>query len=73
VKAGFAGGHLLHLVAVGCVLDDLYREAALLGIELHMVRVTAAGGFDPATWPSTGVGDSVEVGSIAPLISSLTC
>jgi hypothetical protein len=30
VEAGFTGGHLLHLAAVGYVLDDLYREAATL-------------------------------------------
>jgi len=30
------------------------------------VRVTAAGGFDSATWQSTGIGYSVEVRSDAP-------
>jgi uncharacterized OsmC-like protein len=44
VEADFTGGHLFHLAAAGCVLNDLYREAAALGIELHGVRVTAAGG-----------------------------
>ncbi len=34
VEAGLAGGDLLHLAAAGCVLDDLYREAAALSIEL---------------------------------------
>src|SRR6202050_1430111 len=34
VEADFTGGHLLHLAAAGCVLNDLYREAAALGIEL---------------------------------------
>jgi uncharacterized OsmC-like protein len=66
VEAGFTGGHLLHLAVAGCVLNDLYREAEVLGIELAGVRVTAAGGFDPATWRSTGVGYSVEVSSDAP-------
>ena len=66
VDADFTGGHLLHLAAAGCVLNDLYREAAALGIELQGVRVTAAGGFDPATWQSTGIGYSVEVRSDAP-------
>lgn len=65
VEADFTGGHLLHLAAAGCVLNDLYREAAALGIELHGVRVTAAGGFDPATWQSTGISYSVEVSSDA--------
>jgi hypothetical protein len=65
VEAEFTGGHLLHLAAVGCVLNDLYREAATLGIELAGARVTAAGGFD-ATWRSTGIGYLVEVSSDAP-------
>ena len=66
VEAGFTGGHLLHLAAAGCVLNDLYREAAALGIELTGARVTTAGGFDPATWQSTGIDYSVEVSSDAP-------
>jgi uncharacterized OsmC-like protein len=66
VEADFTGGHLLHLAAAGCVLNDLYREAAALGIGLQGVRVTAAGGFDPATWQSTGIDYSVEVSSDAP-------
>jgi hypothetical protein len=49
VEADFTGGHLFHLAAAGCVLNDLYREAAALGIELKGVRVIAAGGFDTAT------------------------
>jgi hypothetical protein len=31
VEADFTGGHLLHLAAAGCVLNDAYREAAALG------------------------------------------
>jgi len=34
VDADFTGGHLLHLAAAGCVLNDVYREAAALGLEL---------------------------------------
>jgi uncharacterized OsmC-like protein len=66
VEADFTGGHLLHLAAAGCVLNDLYREAATLGIELDGARVTATGGFDPQTWQSTGIAYSVEVSSAAP-------
>ena len=73
VEADFTGGHLLHLAAAGCVLNDLYREAAALGIGLQGVRVTATGGFDPATRQSTGIDYSVEVSSDAPPISSLIC
>jgi uncharacterized OsmC-like protein len=66
VEADFTGGHLLHLAAAGCVLNDVYREAAALGIELTGVRVTAAGGFDTTAWQSTGIDYSVEVSSDAP-------
>jgi uncharacterized OsmC-like protein len=65
VEADFTGGHLLHLAAAGCVLNDIYREAAALGIELKGVRVSAAGGFDTGTWKSTGISYSVEVSSDA--------
>ena len=65
VETDFTGGHLLHLAAAGCVLNDVYREAAALGIELKGVLVTAAGGFDTATWQSTGIEYSVEVSSDA--------
>jgi OsmC-like protein len=67
VEADFTGAHLLHLAAAGCVLNDVYREAAALGVGLQGVRVTAAGGFDPATWQSTGIDYSVEVSSAAPV------
>lgn len=66
VEADFTGGHMLHLAVAGCVLNDVYREAAALGIEVKGVRVTAAGGFDTATWQSTGIDYSVEVSSDAP-------
>ena len=66
MEGDFTGGHLLHLAAAGCVLNDLYREAATLGIDLTGVRVTAAGGFDAATWRSTGIDYRVEVRSDAP-------
>jgi uncharacterized OsmC-like protein len=65
VEADFTGGHLLHLAAAGCVLNDVYREAASLGIELMGVRVSAAGEFDAGTWKSTGISYSVEVSSAA--------
>jgi uncharacterized OsmC-like protein len=67
VEADFTGGHLLHLAAAGCVLNDVYREAAALGIELMGVRVSAAGDFDTASWTSTGISYRVEVSSaVAP-------
>jgi len=66
VEADFTGGHLLHLAAAGCVLNDVYREATALGIEVKGARVSAAGGFDTGTWKSTGITYSVDVSSDAP-------
>jgi uncharacterized OsmC-like protein len=65
VEADFTGGHLLNLAAAGCVLNDIYREAAALGIEVSGARVTAAGGFDTTTWHSTGIDYTVEVNADA--------
>ena len=65
VETAFTGGHLLNLAAAGCVLNDLYREAANLGVELAGVRVSAVGGFDTETWQSTGITYTVELASLA--------
>jgi uncharacterized OsmC-like protein len=65
VEADFTGAHLLHLAAAGCVLNDLYREAATREISLQGVRVIAAGGFDTDTWTSTGISYRVEFDSSA--------
>jgi uncharacterized OsmC-like protein len=66
VQGDFTGGHLLHLAAAGCVLNDLFREAQAQGLDLRGARVTAAGGFDPQTWSSTGIEYSVQVSCDAP-------
>jgi hypothetical protein len=66
MESDFTGGHLLHLAAAGCVLNDVCREAAALGIGLKGVRVTASGGLDTAIWQSTGIDYSVQVSSDAP-------
>ena len=66
VETTFSGAHLLHLAAAGCVLNDLYREAAGLAIELRGARVVAGGGYDPTTWASTGIGYTVELDTDAP-------
>jgi uncharacterized OsmC-like protein len=65
VEAVFTGGHLLHLAVAGCVLNDVYREAADLQIDLDGVRVTARGSFDTETWVSTGIEYSIDVSSQA--------
>jgi hypothetical protein len=66
MRTDFTGAHLLHLAVAGCVLNDLYREAVTLGIDLAGVRVSAAGGFDTQTWQSSGIDYSVELDSPAP-------
>jgi hypothetical protein len=73
VEADFTGGHLLHLAAADCALDDLYREAALPGLELCGARATAAGGLDPE--PGSPQASAIRSRSAPgpPPISSLTC
>lgn len=66
VDAAFTGAHLLHLAAAGCVLNDVYREAEVLGITVLGVRVSASGAFNTETWQSTGISYTVEVDSKAP-------
>ena len=58
---GFNGGQLLNLAVAGCVSNDLFREAAKLGIELTRVRVTADADYngDPAV--STPIEYHVEL------------
>ena len=55
VEAEFTGAHLLHLAVAACVLNDVYREAAALGLEVRGVRVAAEGDFEHDTWRSTGI------------------
>jgi hypothetical protein len=47
------------------VLNDTYREAAALNIEIVGVRVSASGGFDTRTWQSTGIQYVLEIDSPA--------
>lgn len=63
IECEFTGAHLLHVAVAGCVLNDVYRESARLGIVINGVRVSARGGFDTSTWVSTGVTYDVEVDS----------
>ncbi|WP_062292038.1 OsmC family protein [Demequina phytophila] len=48
VETRFTGMHLTHLAIAGCVLNDTYREAAALGIQVDGVRVEVRGAFDMA-------------------------
>jgi len=54
------GGQVLHLSVALCILNDTYREAARLGIEIDGVAVEADGGFDDE-WRSTGIQYSVTL------------
>lgn len=54
------GAQVLHLSVALCVLNDTYREAQRLGIEIEGVAVEADGGFDD-DWHSTGIGYSVTL------------
>ena len=65
VRTDFTGAHLLYLAVAGCVLNDTYREAAVLNIEIVGVRVSVSGGFDTRTWQSTGIEYVLEIDSPA--------
>lgn len=58
------GAQLLHLSVALCVLNDTYREAERLGIEMAGVIVEADGGFDD-DWRSTGITYAVTLDSPA--------
>ncbi len=58
------GAHLLHLSVALCVLNDTYREADRLGIDVRGVAVEVDGHFDDE-WRSTGVAYSVTLDSRA--------
>jgi len=63
---GFNGGELLHLAIAGCVSNDLFREARVLGLRLTRVAITAQGEFSGSPQTSAGIGYSVEVWGDAP-------
>lgn len=56
------GAQALHLSVALCVLNDVFREAARLGIEVSGVAVEADGGFDEE-WRSTGISYAVQLDS----------
>src|SRR5262245_37695849 len=63
---GFNGGELLHLAVAGCVSNDLFREARVLGLRLTRVAITVQGEFTGNPQISAGIGYSVEVWGDAP-------
>ncbi|HET9083137.1 MAG TPA: OsmC family protein [Candidatus Limnocylindrales bacterium] len=63
---GFNGGQLLYLSIAACWSNDLYREAATMGIELDGVEITVDGDFPSRGAGSTPISVEVVVRSPAP-------
>jgi uncharacterized OsmC-like protein len=63
---GFNGGQLLYLSIAACWSNDLYREAATLGIELDGVEVAVDGDFPARGEGSTRITVDVTIHSSAP-------
>src|SRR5262249_20565612 len=64
---GFNGGELLHLAVAGCVSNDLFREARVLGLRLTRVAISVQGEFTGSPQVSAGIEYSVEVWGDAPV------
>lgn len=62
---GFNGGQLLYLSIAACWSNDLYREAATMGIELDGVEITVDGDFPSRGSGSTPISVDVVVRSAA--------
>jgi putative redox protein len=58
---GFNGGQLLHLAIAACISNDLFREAARLGITLSRVQVVVDGDFAGDPGVSGGIRYQVSV------------
>ena len=63
---GFSGGQLLYMAIAACWSNDLYREAATMGIELDGVEITVDGDFPARGAGSTPITVDVLVRSSAP-------
>jgi uncharacterized OsmC-like protein len=62
---GFNGGQLLYMAIAACWSNDLYREAATMGIELDGVEITVDGDFPARGSGSTPIQVDVVVRSSA--------
>jgi putative redox protein len=58
---GFNGGQLLYAAIAGCYSNDLFREAATLGLRLTRVLVAVDGDFPGRGEPSTPITVDLEV------------
>ncbi len=63
---GFNGGQLLNLAVSACLSNDLFREAARLGIAVHRVRVTAHSDYGGRPTVSGPIDYEIEVDGDAP-------
>ena len=63
---GFNGGQLLYAAIAGCYSNDLYREAATMGVALRRVAITVDGDFPKRGEPSTPITVDLEVEGDAP-------
>jgi uncharacterized OsmC-like protein len=63
---GFNGGQLFYLSIAACLSNDLYREAATMGVELDGVEILVDGDFPERGAGSTPISVSVKVRSGAP-------
>src|SRR5436305_691966 len=63
---GFNGGQLLCLAVAGCISNDIYREAALVGIRVDRVRVIVDGDFGGDPPVSRPIEYRVEIEGDAP-------
>ena len=63
---GFNGGQLLYLSIAACWSNDLYREAATMGIDLAGVEITVDGDFPERGSGSTPISVEIVVRSSAP-------
>jgi putative redox protein len=63
---GFNGGQLLYAAIAGCYSNDLYREAATMGVPLRRVAITVDGDFPRRGEPSTPITVDLEVEGDAP-------
>jgi putative redox protein len=63
---GFSGGQLLYMSIAACWSNDLYREAATMGIELDGVEISVDGDFPARGSGSTPITVEVVVRSRAP-------
>jgi uncharacterized OsmC-like protein len=62
---GFSGGQLFYLSIAACLSNDLYREAATMGIELDGVEISVDGDFPARGAGSTPIAVDITVRSRA--------